>query len=168
MAAQQYSNPRGLQGSYRQGAQHGSGHRNFQQEKKQPSEKLEKWSSELKDWVTNGIKERTVNFAEDFGKTLKEQDLSTSQIRIAFGELRKIQMNGFVKEYSSFLMLKAKLAYAAQRHKEKNGVEEFYQFFGILYEAVNKDDKEVGRKQFDNLLQVVEAVLAFHKYYGGQ
>lgn len=126
------------------------------------------WEAKIKKWVSDKIDNDTIVFANEFGKHLKENELSTSQIRIPFGEMRKIQMNGYENETSSFLLLKAKLAYAAKRHKEKKGVEELYQLFTKLYDAVNKEDTAVGKIHFKNLLNVMEAVLAYHKYHGGK
>jgi CRISPR type III-A-associated protein Csm2 len=44
----------------------------------------------------------------------------------------------------------------------------FYDLFCKAYEAVDSDDMINAPRQFDQLLQVMEAVLAYHKFYGGQ
>ena len=45
--------------------------------------------------------------------------------------------------------------------------DKFYDLFCEAYDAVEtKSDK--ASSQFDKLLQVMEAVLAYHKFYGGQ
>ncbi len=127
------------------------------------------WNQKIKTWISSEIDKDTIVFADGFGKNLKDNGLTTSQIRIAFGELRKIQMNGFWKEKPSFLLLKAKLAYATQRHKDKGkGVEEFYKLFSLAYDHINTNDETSGSKQFGNLMQLIEAVLAYHKFHGGK
>ncbi|TKK65854.1 type III-A CRISPR-associated protein Csm2 [Ilyomonas limi] len=132
------------------------------------------WNEKIKTWVRNEIDKETISFADEFGGFIagkapnnKNEALTTSQIRIAFGELRKIQMNGFNEEKTSFLMLKAKLAYAVKRH-DKIGLTEFYNLFSKAYNEVDTKNVEAGTKQFDNLLQIIEAVLAYHKYHGGK
>ncbi|TAD85879.1 MAG: type III-A CRISPR-associated protein Csm2 [Bacteroidetes bacterium] len=95
----------------------------------------------------------------------KGDSLTTSQIRIAFGEMRKIQMNGF--ELSNFLMLKPKLAYAVKRH-DKKGLNEFYKIFVWAYDSVNTNDTTVVGAQFDNFMKIMEALLAYHKFHGGK
>jgi CRISPR-associated protein Csm2 len=128
---------------------------------------LADWKPEIQNWIKNGINKQTVVYAEGMGKKLKEEGLTTSQIRNVFGEMRKIQMNGFEKEVPNFLLLRPKLAYAAKRQSAK-GMDAFYELFCIAYDAVEPEDKLKAATQFDQLLQVMEAVLAYHKFHGGQ
>lgn len=121
----------------------------------------------IKKWVRNEIDKDTVTFADVFGKELKEGELTTSQIRIVFGEMRRIQLNKYVPEKTSFILLKPKLAYAVKRHNKK-GLTDFYKFFSIAYDAVDTKDDENGAKHFGNMMQLMEAVLAYHKYHGGR
>jgi CRISPR-associated protein Csm2 len=95
----------------------------------------------------------------------KSDSLTTSQIRIAFGEMRKIQSNGYKK--SSFLMLKPKLAYAVKRH-DKKGLNEFYKIFVWAYDAVDTQNEQDALKHFENFMQIMEALLAYHKFHGGR
>lgn len=124
------------------------------------------WIPSIHKWIQNGIDKQTIDFANDMGKILKDDGLTTSQIRNAFGEMRKIQMNGFEKEKHNFLLLKAKLAYATKRQQAK-GMDNFYQLFCNSYDAVDTSSSNASA-QFERLLQIMEAVLAFHKFYGGQ
>lgn len=128
----------------------------------------------IKKWVQNGIDSDTVIRASEWGKILVEpndkkydQDaLTTSQIRNVFGELRRIQLNGYKTEKTSFLLLKPKLAYAVKRHKKK-GVDLFYQLFCAAYDSIDFNEDSKVEKQFANLMNLMEAVLAYHKYHGG-
>lgn len=124
------------------------------------------WKPNIKEWVQKDIDKSTISFAESMGRLLKDDGLTTSQIRNVFGEMRKIQMNGFEKEKSNFLLLKAKLAYATKRQQAK-GMENFYKLFCEAYDAVDTSSDKASN-QFDKLLQVMEAVLAYHKFHGGQ
>lgn len=125
------------------------------------------WKPDIQDWIKNGITKETVTYADAMGKKLKDDGLTTSQIRNVFGEMRKIQMNGFKGEKANFLLLRPKLAYAVKRQNAK-GMEEFYNLFCVAYDAVETENVERATIQFDHLLQIMEAVLAYHKYHGGQ
>ena len=48
-------------------------------------------------WITNGITEETIEYARKTGKILA-RNLSTSQIRNVYGEMKRIQMKGFDSE----------------------------------------------------------------------
>ncbi|MES2648153.1 MAG: type III-A CRISPR-associated protein Csm2 [Bacteroidota bacterium] len=124
------------------------------------------WKPFIKQWVEIEIDKDTIVFAEAMGKALKDDGLTTSQIRNVFGEMRKIQMNGFEKEKSKFLLLRAKLAYATKRQQAR-GMDKFYELFCEAYDAVDTKSSK-GNVQFDKLLHLMEAVLAYHKFYGGQ
>lgn len=166
--------PQGFQNQNRNRPSFQGGGRQQQQgyhEQREPAKiadkTLQEWENEIKKWVKSGIDKQTIVFAEGMGKILKKEELTTSQIRNVFGEMRKIQMNGFNDEKSNFLLLRPKLAYAAKRQNAK-GMDEFYKLFCIAYDAVDTNDDKGAPKQFDQLLQVMEAVLAYHKFYGGQ
>jgi CRISPR-associated protein Csm2 len=128
---------------------------------------IESERAQIKKWVQTNVEKETVNFANEFGKNIATKQLTTSQIRNVFGEMRRIQMNGFVNEKTSFILLKPKLAYAVKRHNSK-GLTDFYKFFEIAYDAVDTNDDLKGKVHFDNLMNLTEAILAYHKYYGGR
>jgi CRISPR-associated protein Csm2 len=126
--------------------------------------------STLKGWIQNGISPEAVSFADHFGKFLKA-GMTTSQIRNVFGELRRIQMNGFTgKERTSFLLLKPKLAYTVKRFKakERDPLFKFYDLFSIGFEAVNSTGEDRRADAFENFMQLMEAVLAYHRFHGGK
>jgi CRISPR-associated protein Csm2 len=128
---------------------------------------------QIQHWIKHGIDKNAIEEASRYGKELAAPGndpkigLTTSQIRNVFGELRRIQMNGYEKLKTDFLLTKPKLAYAAKRHN-KMGVKLFYQLYTAAYDAVNVDNDQEGKKHFENLMQFMEAVLAYHKYYGGK
>ncbi len=128
---------------------------------------LTKQKTAIEGWVRDGIDKSTVEFANDFGRLVAKEELTNSQIRTVFGEMRRIQMNGYVPEKTSFIMLKPKLAYAVKRHK-KDGLEKFYKLFSIAYDIVDTKDDEIGKSQFENMMNLLEAVLAYHKFHGGK
>lgn len=126
------------------------------------------WSEKVKRWIIQGIDKDTIEFADKFGEQIadKRNGMSTSQIRNVFGEMRRIQMNGYKSQKTSFLLLKPKLAYAVKRNKN-DGIEDFFKAFDLAYEVVNKDNDDEGAIHFGNMMNLLEAVLAYHKYHGG-
>lgn len=120
------------------------------------------WTNEFKTiWLTEGITKDTVEFTKNFGENLKEGRLSTSQIRNIYGELKRIELKGFEKEKTSFLLLKPKMAYANSRQRS-NGLRDFKEVFDKAYENINDE------KSFLNFMQIMEATLAYHKSFGGK
>jgi CRISPR-associated protein Csm2 len=117
-------------------------------------------------WIKNGIDKSTIDFSNQFARFIAN-DLTTSQIRTVFGEMRRIQMNNYIKEKTSFLLLKPKLAYAVKRHKSK-GLSKFYDLFSIAYDAVNTSDDKEGEPHFANMMNLLESILAYHKFHGGK
>lgn len=164
-------------GNYQQGPGRGNpqggrpnydrGNRDNQQDPAIAGKTQAQWKPEIQNWIKSGISKDTITYAEAMGRKLKEDGLTTSQIRNVFGEMRKIQMNGFEGEKANFLLLRPKLAYAAKRQSAK-GMDSFYNLFCVAFDAVETDDMNKAPKQFDQLLQVMEAVLAYHKFHGGQ
>jgi len=122
---------------------------------------------EIINWVKNGVDKSTVEFADKFGMYIASNGLTTSQIRTTFGEMRRIQMNEYAKEKTAFILLKPKLAYAVKRHG-KRGLDMFYEFFKIAYDVVDTKSDSEGSKHFNNMMNLMEAVLAYHKFHGGK
>jgi CRISPR-associated protein Csm2 len=132
-----------------------------------------------KDWMTKGITESAVTFAEAFGKFLcnpfqdqKTQQwkagnnaMTTSQIRNIYGEIKRIQAKGFDKEKASFLLLRPKLAYAEARVTAKSRESRIIAFREIIEKAHQHVTEE---KHYQNFVDFFEATLAYHKYYGGK
>jgi CRISPR-associated protein Csm2 len=112
-------------------------------------------------WISSSINKDSVDFAEEAGKYLAENRLTTSQIRNVFGELKRIQMKGFDSEKTAFLLLKPKMAYAAKRN-QNDGINTFKELFNLGHEAV------VDNITFINFISLIEAVLAYHKAFGGR
>jgi CRISPR-associated protein Csm2 len=120
----------------------------------------------IEKWIRKGIDSDTVKKAKDYGKQFANDGLSTSQIRNVFGEARRIQLNGFSDQVSSFLLLKPKMAYAVKRDQTQSRIPiSFYEFFVTAYNSVDTDNIEKGTVHFKNFMELMEAVLAYHKFY---
>lgn len=139
----------------------GNENMNFQKGKRQFSHgQSENWERRFDtSWITEKITKDTVSFCDEFGNHLQRNRLSTSQIRNVYGELKRIQMRGFDDEKTSFILLKPKMAYSVARDKKLSDLKKV---FDKAYDAVENS------KHFENLMDFMEALLAFHKSHGGK
>lgn len=134
-------------------------------------------------WLTHkqGLPMEAIQYAEALGQHLTapfltkrgelksgRDAMSMTQLRNFFSEIRRIQLKGFEQNKSDFYMLKPKLAYATARGLDSsryNRIKDFTQVLNVLIDKVN----ESGEKDhFINFTKFVEAVVAYHKWYGGK
>jgi CRISPR-associated protein Csm2 len=128
----------------------------------------------LKKWLENQIDQEAIKFADDCGKYLSQNDFKTNQIRRIFGEVKRIQMKKFsAKEQTDLLLIKPKLAYTVGRidKKEKslrNAVDKLrIMIFDCIDIILNQQDTK-NQIMFENFANLFEAILAYHKFYGGR
>lgn len=114
------------------------------------------------EWITQAINDDAIAYCDKYGKTLSKKGLTTSQIRNFYGEVMRIKGRGFDREEEAVLMLRPKLAYATFR----KGSEGSKMLKEILDPALKLAAKDA--KAFHNFCQMFEALLAFHKAYGGR
>lgn len=97
------------------------------------------------------------------------QDVKTNQIRNVFSHINEMRMNyRKEKSYSAverdLILLKPKLAYAKGRQPRALG--DFQKFMFEAVDAVSgASDKQ---KALENFFALVEAVVAYHKFHGGE
>lgn len=115
--------------------------------------------------------ETLVKTADAVGLELKTMGLTTSQIRALFGEVRQIQAQWSEanrdKALRRLILLKPKMAYRSRKERGK-AVEELVRVLSPALDLViqEKDtDKQNGH--FDRFVEFFEAILAYHKAYGG-
>lgn len=135
------------------------------------------------EWIAkeNGFQDDTIKFADEFGKYLCDLQggrpgyaaLTTSQIRNFFGEVQRIHANvqkdGFLKHKTAFLLLKPKLAYAEARALAKSResrLKDFRMIVDLAHDAVLQSEKL--EFSFQRFVDFLEAILAYHKAYGGR
>lgn len=119
--------------------------------------------------IQKGDAKTTVEQAEELGEQLAQQKLSTSQIRNIFGTVRRIEMNWpenasaeqAHKARRELLLLKPKMAYQAKRERGR-GVKQLTDVLSQAIDLVGGD-----RTRFQNFVDFFEAILAYHKAYGG-
>ncbi len=136
------------------------------QKKGRPAQQV-RWSpDEVRAIVREGDYATLVAVAERLGPALKQNDLSTSQIRNVFGEVRRLQSR---YDPNRLHMLRPRLAYMAARSPSQGGK--------ILRDVLTRAILEVfegqpaegeQRERFERLVDFFEAILAYHKAAGGK
>jgi len=102
-----------------------------------------------------------VKACEAFGAQLTNDKLSTSQLRNAYGSMKKLEMSGWSPQtQSKLLLLKPRLAYAGKRHG--NGMATLS---AVLADAIDAIENELDFKRFCNFF---EAIVAYFKAAGGK
>ena len=123
--------------------------------------------------IIEGDVDELVNTAEAVGAEIAKQ-LTTSQIRNIFGEVRRIEMNwsdgspqADQEAYRKIVLLQPKLAYQAQRERG-SGVGELQQVLEPCIVAIRGAALEDRKRAFANFVDFFEAILAYHKAGGGK
>ncbi len=129
----------------------------------------------IPEWIEKGFSSKEdIDLIEDFGKYIADAKegkngkwfagrnaISTSQIRIAYGEVTRLKMQF---DETAMMLLRPKIAYAAAR----DGGYIFNDFQKIISTGVDAVSASQNKKAaFNNLANIFEAILAYHKAYGG-
>jgi len=117
--------------------------------------------------------ETLVKYADDLGKSLAANHLATSQIRALFGEVRQIEaqwnMGGEARQRAArrFVLLRPKMAYRARKERGR-AVQELVDVLGPAVDEVTRErDAKKQDEDFGRFVEFFEAILAYHKSYGG-
>lgn len=129
------------------------------------------------EWIVTGADKSLVEYAEKAGKYMaplykgEKQCLSKSQIRNVYGEIKRIQLKRIhtIEGKTSFMLLKPKVAYAEGRNKTM-GLSLFKKIFDDAWNTICKclENEKLSIIAYDNFCAFLEAILAYHKAYGGQ
>lgn len=114
---------------------------------------------EVRQLIREGGK-KLVKKAESLGKELKGGGLTTSQIRNIYGMVKQMEMRGF--DPNEFVLLKPKLAYMAARA----GTDGAQKLKDALTEAIDEVGSDADK--FARFVDFFEAILAYHKAFGGK
>ncbi len=115
--------------------------------------------------IQNGDYATLVERAEQLGRELAAQRLTTSQIRNVFGEVKRLQMRF---DANRLRMLKPKLAYMGAR--AGTGGQKLREVLTSAVDAVfsgNPTEQETLQR-FQRMVDFFEAILAYHKAFGGR
>ncbi len=117
--------------------------------------------------------ETLVKWADTLGENLKKAGLTTSQIRALFGEVRQIQAQWDMGEESRqkarrrLVLLKPKMAYRARKERGKAVQDLVDVLRPALDEVISEKDTAKQDNHFRRFVEFFEAILAYHKAYGG-
>ena len=121
--------------------------------------------------IVDGDVNRLIQVAEEAGKSLAQQKLSTSQIRNVFGEVRSIEANWKADpdgSFRKFVLLEPKLAYAAARGgRRDNPVEALAVILTPCIQEIRGSQPQNRKEHFSRFVDFFEAILAYHKAAGG-
>lgn len=109
-------------------------------------------------WITNEANSDLPVFANKVGKEMAKTGLTSSKIRSIYGEIKRIQMNGFDNQKAYFYLLKPKVAYAFGRENDNKGLA----LFKVIFDRASSEVKDA--KTYNNFCNFMEAILAYHKY----
>ncbi|MDZ7338646.1 MAG: type III-A CRISPR-associated protein Csm2 [candidate division KSB1 bacterium] len=139
------------------------------------SERQKDWEQELQekqvtaDAVARAIGQGgkvLVELAQKVGSMVKKNGLTTSQIRNAYGLVKRMEIAGFVAH--ELALLKPKLAYAAARAAkgERGKADGAHQLAAVLSWGVDAVGEDAAR--FSRFVDLFEAILAYHLAEGGK
>ncbi|MGF1534409.1 MAG: type III-A CRISPR-associated protein Csm2 [Bernardetiaceae bacterium] len=146
---------------------------------------VEQFKNHGKTWVIEGLtsKNQGIDFLEKFGgylcdlqafgkfvKTGKNK-VSTSQLRNIFGEVKRIELavdgddEKWKKKENDFSLLRPKIAYNVSRVLANEKGSRIKELGEVLILAHKHVDSASALRNFSQLL---EGILAYHKYFGGK
>ena len=142
-------------------------HSNYKRGGHQSREKIKFDMTFNPEWIKEGANQKMIEFTKELGHFLKEHRISSSQLRNIYGEITRIKLKGIQNETPAFWLLKPKIAYNAARIDRKNEKDAFNELVKVLNQAIDSVDVQ-NAKTFDNFQKFFEAILAYHKFYGGK
>lgn len=126
----------------------------------------------------NGVQDLGIISAEDinsigdnYGQKL-HRELKTSQIRNFYGAINGIRAEYHKKRehnpdiHRQLILLKPKLAYAVGRNQKSRAFQDFRDFMVQAIDGVITSKKP--KEAIENFFALIEAVVAYHKFYGGE
>ena len=124
--------------------------------------------------IMDGNAKLLVDEAQRFGKELADDRLAKGQIRGAFGTVRQIQASWVAKpdaataqkQLRKLLLLKPRLAYQKAREPKVGPLAD------VLIDAIDlvakADNADAQTQRFGYLVNLFEAILAYHTAGGGR
>lgn len=126
-------------------------------------------------WICAQMDQDATDHAFRFGKLLKEGNLSRTQVRNFFGELRRIEARGVTANADAIFHLQHKLAYTKSRLTDEKGKQAVnadvaQAFHDVLVRGLKAigNDPTTLQIRFERFTAYFEAVLAYHRFHGGR
>jgi CRISPR-associated protein Csm2 len=141
-------------------------------------------------WITEAIDDPFLEFIEGFGFYLVDKRspndnrpgrnaMTTSQLRNIFSEAKQIESQIKMIQSSSdketkwkdtikprILLLRPKIAYATARAVDRDRDSRMKAFGEVVDSALRVASKKID--YYKNFIQMFEAIIAYHKKYGGR
>ena len=118
----------------------------------------------ISDIPTDLLVDKNTGFAYTIAESFKK-NLKTNQLRKFFGAVRKIESKNEWKDMErEFHLLKPRMASSTGRGKIPK------KFFDVMYVAMTKVDvgtPDEKKENFKIFVEFFEAIVAYHKYLGG-
>ncbi len=125
------------------------------------------------EWIENGFSPETNEWAKSFGEDLtkkseKRRPLTTGQLRKFFGKVKQIEVD-FDHKKRDIPTLEYLLDYSVGRDKKKTKIVELSEqlIIAIKFLSQNITNKDI-QIYYKNFVKIFEAIVAYHKFYGGQ
>ncbi|MCU7496191.1 MAG: type III-A CRISPR-associated protein Csm2 [Ignavibacteria bacterium] len=125
---------------------------------------------EIPKWISQGLNQDAITFAEKLGRYLAQNKLSSSQIRNAFGAVKKMQMKTLSQTFDlDLLLMKPRLAYSVERRTKHNNqpAKDLKQVLSAGIDPILNSDEKSKLDYFQNFVNFFEAILAYYKAEGG-
>lgn len=111
-----------------------------------------------------------VEIAEAKGKEFNL--IKTNQIRNFYNSIVEMKQDmknnaADAEVYSKLILLKPKLAYAAGRQTPVKGLYWFVEAAVNGIESPNEENSETFKKSMKNFFDLIESLVAYHKFHGG-
>ncbi|MCD6532325.1 type III-A CRISPR-associated protein Csm2 [bacterium] len=117
--------------------------------------------------ILNGDAQLLVNKAKQVGQQLVQGGVSSSQMRNIFGTVKKLQMQATVGQFDQNVQYELKLLipkiYYAAKRAGKRQLNDFRDDIEKLINNINNSEEK-----FLRFCDYIEAVLAYHKAFGGR
>jgi CRISPR-associated protein Csm2 len=112
-----------------------------------------------------------VNKSRELARDLKDNKMTTAQIRALFGEVRQIEAewdmeNKREEAYRRLILLRPKMAYRARKERG-DAVKLLVDILDKAVVEVTKGKAEERNLRFRHFVEFFEAILAYHKAFGG-
>lgn len=134
----------------------------------------------IREWIINGPNINGIEKAKKIGEIVAKNGLTTSQIRNIFNSIKKIEYKEVDDIKPALLMLKPLTAYSLARIRNDDSKKAMSILkediidpsINIIFEIDNNKKenniKDEKIKRFKNFVLLFEAILSYHKYYGGK
>jgi len=112
-----------------------------------------------------------VKKANELASDLKKNNMTTAQIRALFGEVRQIEAewemeNKRPEAYRRLVLLRPKMAYRARKERGQ-AVKMLVEVLEKVLDQVTQADVAKRDGNFRRFVEFFEAILAYHKAFGG-